>query len=219
MINYIHKGKGRDEMKRLNKKGQALVEYVLIIALVTVIAVSLIKIFGGYLKSSFKKGRLYPNLNEFEARNYLKTNAVKTNERMRYYENMANHIKEMIGENKLKNEDKDEDKKAEINSIINEIKSSEEDEKSFDYFDFLTQEEVERFYEIDEYGRFGYLLKLAQERNVKREALFVLSVFERLSEVSNEDEVDVMKDLFEEEDESEGFEIDELDIDSLLDEV
>ena len=36
-------------MKKLNKKGQALVEYVLIIALVTVIAVSLIKIFGGYL--------------------------------------------------------------------------------------------------------------------------------------------------------------------------
>ena len=74
-------------------------------------------IFGGYLKSSFKKGRLYPNLNEFEARNYLKTNAVKTNERMRYYENMANHIKEMIGENKLKNEDKDEDKKAEKGKI------------------------------------------------------------------------------------------------------
>lgn len=33
-------------MKRLNQKGQALVEYVLIIALVTVIAVSLIKVFG-----------------------------------------------------------------------------------------------------------------------------------------------------------------------------
>ena len=31
---------------KLNRKGQALVEYVLIIALVTVIAVSLIKIFG-----------------------------------------------------------------------------------------------------------------------------------------------------------------------------
>lgn len=42
-------------MKRLNKKGQALVEYVLIIALVTVIAVSLIRVFGGYLKDSITK--------------------------------------------------------------------------------------------------------------------------------------------------------------------
>lgn len=42
-------------MKKLNKKGQALVEYVLIIALVTVIAVSLIKVFGGYLKDSITK--------------------------------------------------------------------------------------------------------------------------------------------------------------------
>ncbi len=42
-------------MKNLNKKGQALVEYVLIIALVTVIAVSLIKVFGGYLKDSITK--------------------------------------------------------------------------------------------------------------------------------------------------------------------
>ena len=39
-------------MKNLNKKGQALVEYVLIIAVVTVIAVSLIKGCGGYLKDS-----------------------------------------------------------------------------------------------------------------------------------------------------------------------
>lgn len=39
----------------MNKKGQALVEYVLIIALVTVIAVSLIKFFGGYLKDSITK--------------------------------------------------------------------------------------------------------------------------------------------------------------------
>ena len=42
-------------MKNLNKKGQALVEYVLIIALVTVIAVSLIKVFGGYLKDALTK--------------------------------------------------------------------------------------------------------------------------------------------------------------------
>ena len=38
-----------------DNKGQALVEYVLIIALVTVIAVSLIKVFGGYLKDSVTK--------------------------------------------------------------------------------------------------------------------------------------------------------------------
>ena len=43
------------KMKKLNQKGQALVEYVLIIALVTVIAVSLIKVFGGYLKDSITK--------------------------------------------------------------------------------------------------------------------------------------------------------------------
>ncbi len=42
-------------MKRINNKGQALVEYVLIIALVTVIAVSLIRVFGGYLKDSITK--------------------------------------------------------------------------------------------------------------------------------------------------------------------
>lgn len=42
-------------MKKLNKKGQALVEYILIIALVTVIAVSIIKAFGGYLKDSITK--------------------------------------------------------------------------------------------------------------------------------------------------------------------
>lgn len=42
-------------MKSLKNNGQALVEYVLIIALVTVIAVSLIKVFGGYLKDSITK--------------------------------------------------------------------------------------------------------------------------------------------------------------------
>ena len=42
-------------MKNLKNNGQALVEYVLIIALVTVIAVSLIKVFGGYLKDSITK--------------------------------------------------------------------------------------------------------------------------------------------------------------------
>lgn len=38
-----------------NQKGQTLVEYVLIIALITVIAVSLVKFLGGYLKDSMTK--------------------------------------------------------------------------------------------------------------------------------------------------------------------
>lgn len=42
-------------MNRLNNKGQALVEYILIIALVAAIAVSLVKVFGGYLKDSITK--------------------------------------------------------------------------------------------------------------------------------------------------------------------
>jgi Flp pilus assembly pilin Flp len=40
---------------RLNRKGQTLVEYVLIISLITVIAIGLVKIFGGYLKDSVTK--------------------------------------------------------------------------------------------------------------------------------------------------------------------
>ena len=55
MLKLVYEHKGRDKMRKLNEKGQALVEYVLIIALVTVIAVSLIKIFGGYLKDSITK--------------------------------------------------------------------------------------------------------------------------------------------------------------------
>ena len=38
-----------------NNKGQALVEYVLIIALISVITVSLVNYFGGYLKDSITK--------------------------------------------------------------------------------------------------------------------------------------------------------------------
>ena len=38
---------------RLNNKGQTLVEYVLIISLITVVAV--VKIFGGYLKDRVTK--------------------------------------------------------------------------------------------------------------------------------------------------------------------
>ena len=36
----------------LNRRGQTLVEYVLIISLVTVIAIAAVRIFGGYLKDS-----------------------------------------------------------------------------------------------------------------------------------------------------------------------
>ena len=39
----------------LNRKGQTLVEYVLVISLVTVIAVALVKIFGGYLEDAVTK--------------------------------------------------------------------------------------------------------------------------------------------------------------------
>ena len=42
-------------LMKLNKKGQALVEYVLIIALVAVIIIALVKTFGGYLKDSMTK--------------------------------------------------------------------------------------------------------------------------------------------------------------------
>lgn len=40
---------------KLNRKGQTLVEYVLIISLVTVIAIAAVKILGGYLKDSITK--------------------------------------------------------------------------------------------------------------------------------------------------------------------
>ena len=42
-------------MKKLNNKGQALVEYLLIIAVISVIVVSLVKLLGGYLQDSITK--------------------------------------------------------------------------------------------------------------------------------------------------------------------
>ena len=42
-------------MKKINSKGQALVEYLLIIAVVSVIVVSLVKLLGGYLKDAVTK--------------------------------------------------------------------------------------------------------------------------------------------------------------------
>ncbi len=40
---------------RTNQKGQALVEYVLIIALISMVIVGIVKIFGGYLMDSITK--------------------------------------------------------------------------------------------------------------------------------------------------------------------
>ena len=42
-------------MKKMNNMGQALVEYLLIIAVISVIVVSLIKLLGGYLQDSITK--------------------------------------------------------------------------------------------------------------------------------------------------------------------
>ncbi len=39
----------------MNKRGQALVEYVLIVALISVIAMALVNYFGGYLKDALTK--------------------------------------------------------------------------------------------------------------------------------------------------------------------
>ena len=38
-----------------NNRGQALVEYILIIALMAIIIISLVKYFGGYLKDAITK--------------------------------------------------------------------------------------------------------------------------------------------------------------------
>lgn len=43
------------EMKRLDNKGQALVEYLLIIAVISVVVISIVKLLGGYLQDSMTK--------------------------------------------------------------------------------------------------------------------------------------------------------------------
>ena len=40
---------------KLNKKGQTLVEYVLIISLITVLAIAVVRFFGGYLQDAVTK--------------------------------------------------------------------------------------------------------------------------------------------------------------------
>ena len=42
-------------MIKLNRKGQTLVEYVLIIVLISVVAIGAVKIFGGYLQDAITK--------------------------------------------------------------------------------------------------------------------------------------------------------------------
>lgn len=39
----------------MNKRGQALVEYVLIIALISVVVIAIVNAFGGYLKDAMTK--------------------------------------------------------------------------------------------------------------------------------------------------------------------
>ena len=42
-------------MKKMGSSGQALVEYLLIIAVISVVVVSIVKLFGGYLQDSMTK--------------------------------------------------------------------------------------------------------------------------------------------------------------------
>lgn len=42
-------------MKKINRKGQALVEYVVIIGVITVLIIALVNYFGGYLKDAITK--------------------------------------------------------------------------------------------------------------------------------------------------------------------
>lgn len=42
-------------MIKVNNKAQALVEYILIIALISILLIGLVKTFGGYLKDSMTK--------------------------------------------------------------------------------------------------------------------------------------------------------------------
>ena len=42
-------------MTRWNQRGQALVEYLLIIAVISVVVVSVVKLLGGYLQDSMTK--------------------------------------------------------------------------------------------------------------------------------------------------------------------
>lgn len=58
-------------MLKLNRKGQTLVEYVLIISLVTVVAIAAVRIFGGYLKDAITKASC-----SMVGKEYVETNTV-----------------------------------------------------------------------------------------------------------------------------------------------
>jgi Flp pilus assembly pilin Flp len=42
-------------MLKFTNRGQALIEYILIVSLVTVIAIGVVRVFGGYLKDAITK--------------------------------------------------------------------------------------------------------------------------------------------------------------------
>ncbi len=52
-----------------NKRGQALTEYVLIIALISVIAITLVNLFGGYLKDAITRTGCSLSNSEYHAGN------------------------------------------------------------------------------------------------------------------------------------------------------
>ncbi|MDD2489769.1 MAG: hypothetical protein PHY26_00735 [Bacilli bacterium] len=42
-------------MQKITNKGQALIEYILIVSLITVVAIGIVNLFGGYLKDAITK--------------------------------------------------------------------------------------------------------------------------------------------------------------------
>ena len=60
---------------KINNKGQALVEYVLIIALISVLAISLVSLLGGYLKDSMTAMTIKEQKNRRARRTSEKTTA------------------------------------------------------------------------------------------------------------------------------------------------
>lgn len=46
---------GVSNMLKLDRSGQALVEYILIVAVISVITIAIVNYFGGYLKDSITK--------------------------------------------------------------------------------------------------------------------------------------------------------------------
>lgn len=55
---------------KMNNKGQALVEYLLIIAVISVVIISVVKLFGGYLQDSMTKSSC-----QLTGQNYVEGNS------------------------------------------------------------------------------------------------------------------------------------------------